>query len=289
MSEQNTNWFRRIYRDGVIQKLQARGWLLKGTAMAGDMNGNEVRWLKGGRIEAEEIDRSMEDARMANAERTFIDATMKDYAAASFVKIIDLNKMGPNAIDQSKNEGAAAVGRKMDLIQLQEMNAAAEAGSVETIGDGTAVIDILDMQDSTGRILGIGAAELNMTFTALPMFAFQQLSNYKEFNSADYTGPDLAFTKMTTRRTWHFSQYIVLPDEYFEALGGSKTTFFHGFQWNVQCIGFERNGELQTPMNYLAMKRGWMIDNVFGAVSKVLQAEGIKRLKFKWQKPVRPA
>jgi hypothetical protein len=288
-------WVYTSYVDTVVQQLQTKGHLVAGTAMGPtSVLGNEVKWFTGGRLETEEIDRTMEDASVQDPDRGNLSANFKDYGAMAFVKGVDINNIKPNELNQLGIEGAAAIGRRSDWIQLETMYAAAAATEVETIGDGSEDIDIPDLQQAEGTIMGIGDATVQSMFCALPMFAYQQLCNYKEFNHADYTGPDLAYKSMAPRKTWGFTNYFVLPNEYFmrtEMGGGSiddDTGFFLAPMWWKGAVGFARRDPPAAPkMQYVVPKRGTFIDNQVGGIAKVLQPDAIKYLKFKWRKPRR--
>lgn len=288
-------WIYTSYVDAVVQQLQTKGYLLSGTALAPtSATGTEVQWFTGGRMETEEIDRSMEEGALSNPARANVKASFKDYAAMAAVKNVDINNIKPNELNQLAIEGAAAIGRRSDWIQLDVMYQAAVDTEVETIGDGSAEIDILDLMEAEGTVMGIGDASVQTMFCALPMFAFQKLLLYKEFNHADYTGPDLPFKSMTPRRTWGFTNYFVLPDEYFKRpeLGGGTihddTGEFYAPFWWKGAVGFARRDPPADPkMQYVVKERTTYVDNLIGGTAKVLQPDAVKFLRFKWKKPSR--
>lgn len=293
-------WTYTSYVDGVVQKLQTKGHLLAGTAMAPtSINGNEVQWFTGGRMETEKIVRTGgDDAAVQQPARGNIKANFEDFGAMAFIEGVDINNIKPNEMAQIETEGAAAIGRRSDWIQLFEMNARAEASDIETIGNGSADIDVLNLMEAEGKIMGIGDASIESMFCVLPIFAFQRLCLIKEFNNADYTGPDLAFTKMTMRRTWGFTNYFVLPNEYFMrpemGVGGVSgvpvSGNFCGFMWWKGGIGFQRRDPpAAVKMQYVVPKRGTYIDHLIGGLSKTLQPDAIKRLHFNWSIPARLA
>lgn len=289
MTDTADQWFQTVWMPGVVQRLRSRGYLLKGMATKGSIKGKTARWLKGGEMVAEEIDSAIEEIKPNNSPRSYVEADIKDYAAAEYIKIIDLHKMPANEIAQAQFEAAAAIGRKYDYIHLEELQRAAEASEIDTIGDGSAQIDILDVMDAEGQIVGQGG-DLGMSFCVLPMFAFQRLLLVKEFNSADYTGPDLAFTKMTMKRTWNFCQYLVLPDKHFEDAGLKPASDeFYGFMWHASALGFVNTGEVQPIGQYQGRLRAWLVDYQLNGVSKLLQPDAAKRLHFEFSKPTRLA
>jgi hypothetical protein len=289
MPDTSNNWFQTVWMPGVVQTIQSRGYLLRGTALNGSINGSKARWLKGGRLVAQEIDRAVEELEAGNSVRSYVETDLKDYAAAEYVKITDLNKMPANEIAQAQMEAAMAIGREYDYIHLRELQRAAEASEVATIGDGSASIDILDTMNASGQIQGLGG-DLGMTFCVLPMFAYQRLLLVKEFNNADYTGPDLAFSKMTMSRTWHFTQYMVMPDKHFEDCGLKPASDeFYGFMWHQSALGFVNNGEVTPIGQYQARLRSWLIDYQLNGAAKILQPTAAKRLHFAFVAPTRLA
>lgn len=285
-------WVYTSYKEGVIPKLQTRGYLMAGTVMQGDINGNEVQWFTGGRMETEEIDRSFGDAEIQHPARGNIKRNFKDYAAAAAVSIVDINKIKPNEMETLKVEGAAAIGRRSDWIILDELSRAAVAAEVATVGDGTANIDVLPILLARDDIAGIGDTSVNSIYCAIPEYAFSTLALIKEFANADWVGGDLPLMKLTSeRKTWRNINFFTFPDEYFTRQGNVKGSGdFFGYIWWKGAIGFERNDpKLDVAISYLPLKRHWFFDNVIGGAAAVLQPDAVKRLWFNWAVPARPA
>lgn len=288
-------WVYTSYVDGVVQQLQTKGFLLSGTAMAPtSITGNEVKWFTGGRLETEKIDRSQGEGKKSNPARGNLSGNFENFGAMAEVKGVDINEIKPNELTQLEREGAAAIGRRSDWIQLDEMFKEAEASNIATIGDGTTDIDVLQIMEGEGDIMGIGDADVQSMFCVLPIYAFMRLLLIKEFNNADYTGPDLPFIRMSQRRTWSFTNFFVLPDEYFtrtEMGSGVKGSGnFYGFIWWKGAVGFQRRDPpASVKMQYVVKERTTYIDNQIGGLAKVLQPDAIKRLHFNWSKPARMA
>lgn len=138
---------------------------------------------------------------------------------------------------------------------------------------------------------GTGGLMPGKVFMGIPAMDMEQLKLYKEFNNADYTGPDLPFTRMSsTKRTWNGIHFMTLPDDYFTSPDSGTSQYM--YMWHSDCIGVENNwGDIDT-MEQVITKQGnpWMIKVGFGAASVGILPEGVKEFRFKKLTiPARPA
>jgi hypothetical protein len=278
-------WVYTAYKDGVIPKLQTRGYLLQGTTTNGSVEGTEVQWFTGGRMETEEVFRGFEQSKLQNPARGYIKRTFRDYAAAATVQIVDMNKVKPDELGHLQTEGAAAIGRRSDWITLDELWAQAQAGAISTVGDGTAPIDIVPLLKARDDIAGIGDIQTRSLFVAIPEYAFSQLCLVEEFSTQEWVGEKLPLTKLASEyKSFRGMSFFTLPDEYFVRQGDVKDTgSFHGWMWWKGGVGMERNDpKLDVAISYLPLYRSWLFDNIIGGAAATLQPDACKRLWFKW-------
>ncbi len=285
MNTQVEAWFERAYIKGATHVLQSRGFLLKGTTRDPDrVQAKEVRWRIAGRGEAEEMSDTVEDAKVMNAGRDYVDGTLKDYQAAEYMRHPDLNKMSENEQGVIQTTGARALGRKFDNVHFEEFDG--QAANIATIGDGSTHISIMDVREGEDDILGEGVNDLTEMFCPLPAYAFSQLMLWKQFSSSDYNGPDYPLAKMTERRKWGSVTYFKAPNELFTYDTGRgkdawrTATWFQSYMWLKSCVGFATNYEMQSRITWENPKTAWFFNNWMPACVKTILPAGVKRMKF---------
>ncbi|RWN78072.1 MAG: hypothetical protein EOS02_09945 [Mesorhizobium sp.] len=296
MSIQIAAWFTEKIKDKVTVQFQAHGGLLDGTMMSGDTQSNTVKFPIIGRTEVYKLTGAIERVPVNGPGLTTVQLTMEDFEASDWWRIQDAYKAGPNEQAALVTIITAAIRRKRDKIKLDALAAfAAGAFGVETIGNGTAVIDILDLEQGRAQIAGTGADDTGevKVFCMLPAMWMSQLKFYKEFADAQWVGlADAPFSNVQRMRTrtWSGVHYIEGPDEYF---AGKDGTSLYAYMWHHDSMGAETpwNQEAPTITKESIMQGSpYLVKAGLGGAAVGIQAAGVKRLDFlKITKPVRPA
>lgn len=277
------NWYTVQYDQKVNHLLQSEGFLLRGTTQ-GPVNvvGNTLQFFFIGRGEATEMSQAVEMVTPANLDKTTKDVTMKDYQFAEFVRHGEPERISVEFKSAIQEAGSMALGRKFDRIVLQSMDD--EAGNIDTIGTGAAAISPIDVSTGKAEINSLGMMKMNEFYCPVPSMSWEQLKLYKVFNNADYTGrDDLNFKNNVEAKTWNGVHFFQLPDEAFTSpSAGVVDTYL----WNKRTVGFGSNYAIQTKITYENLFTSWLYNSTMSGAAKVLQTEGVKRLRIKINDPL---
>lgn len=274
MSSRAPAWFEQKYVAGAIHKLQSKGWLLKEAVNStGEIKGNQVSWKIAGAGVATEMADGISDVPVMNADRSLITATMKDYEANDWIKTTDIEKMSENEQQVSQQTAAMAMGRKFDSVLLGTLDADA---SIQTIGDGTAAISILDVMTAQNAIADVGVGSYDY-FCTLPTALMSQLEVYREFSNSQYVGDEFPLLKQVGARRWRGVTFIPVPSAYLNVPAANK---IDAYLWVKDFVGLVPNYAMQSRIDYVATKKAYLAANTMGMASASLMPEGVKRLRF---------
>jgi len=314
MSENSHKWYETLIAGQVRERNKVRGSYLDETMVTGDEHAGVIKFpVVSGTIEVYKVSGAIQPVKTSNATLDTVPIQTDEYEASTYIKTRDLRKQGPNEQAAVSREISKAIAFKKDKLKLDAVAAFAEVGSphltdgpttVETIGDGTTRIDLIDMIEAASRIFGTGIEE--GVYWPIPEVFMDQLEMYKEFANADYIGSkDLPFARMDNvrKRTFRRVHIMTLPDKYFYhgtgAFGAgeghlpfSEDGYLDTFMWCKEAMGaqmdwyretVEVREQFQLEGSPLLAKAG-----LDGAAIGVLP-EMVKRLRFKAQnRAVRP-
>ncbi|WP_057465809.1 phage capsid protein [Pseudovibrio sp. POLY-S9] len=312
MGTQAPNWYKEKIRADVINRNKVRGGLLDDTMTRGDGGAGEVKYpVFSGSVNVYELSGSIQKIKASNANLQMIPVAVRDFEAAAWMRVQDARKQGANEQSAVGRQLSDAIRFKRDELKLEALYKFSEATSelldgptkVQTIGDGTTVIDLPDVLEAGSGIAGTGSDE--DIFFPLPETWMNQLCLYKEFANADWTGGDLPFASMTRvkKKTWQGIHFFTLPNKYFffgtgkfregENKAFDEAGYLDTFMWTKDAMGAEAEWDQEnmslssheefegTPM----LGKVGLSGNAVG-----LLPEGVKRLRFKAQnRVVRPA
>ncbi|KIZ47392.1 MULTISPECIES: phage capsid protein [Rhodopseudomonas] len=282
MSINAPNWYTIQYDQKVNHLLQSEGFLLRGTTQAPvNVVGNTLQFFFIGRGEATEMSQAIEMITPANLDKTTKDVTMKDYQFAEFIRHGEVERISVEFKSAIQEAGSMALGRKFDRVILQAMDN--EDTAIDTIGDGSAAISPIDVSTGKAEINALGMMKMNEFYLPVPSMSWEQLKLYKVFNNSDYTGPDLNFKNGVEAKTWNGVHFFQLPDEAFTSpSAGVVDTYL----WNKRTVGFGSNYAIKTNITYENLFTAWLYNSTMSGAAKVLQTEGVKRLRIKINDPL---
>jgi hypothetical protein len=287
MSTDAPQWYVTQYNKTAQHKLQSKGFLTRGMAAAPvSVTGNIARFFILGKGKAVERPLIAQPVKPMNLGKSYIDLTMKNFQAAEYIPHGEPEQMSVNEQALIAEAGAMAMGRKFDDLLFRELDGNAD---IETIGDGTAYMDPGVGGVAKAAITGLGSAAMNEFFCPLPSFAFEQMKLYKVFANSQYIGPDLPLIRNTEAKTWNGVNWFVMPggfdkdgnlleDSVFSSPAATK---IDTYLWHKSQLGFGSNYEVSAKITYENIMTSWLYNNTGNAGWKVLQPEGIKRLRIK--------
>lgn len=303
MTIQAPNWYREIIRSQVRARYQSMGGYLDGTMSRGDGGAGTIKFPRIGRVDSYELLGSIQDVPATNPDMDTISVSVRDFEASAWMRVQDARRQGPNEQAAVAKMLYGAIRRRRDNLKLEALQAfAGTTSATGMVGDGSAVIDILDILEAKDQILGSGAED--DVWWVIPHAWFSQLMMYDEFADADYVGPDLPF-KMSSKirkKTWLDMQILGIPDEHHiygtgawgtGGDGGYDTSgYTDTFMWAADAVGFEMEWDQESmSLSSHPEKEGTpMLGKVglSGAAVGILP-EGVKRLRMKSVKrPARP-
>jgi len=286
MSLQAENWFREQIKDKVSLQYQAGGGYLDGTMMSGDTQAGVIKFPVAGRVEAYKLTGAIQLVQGSNPDLSTISVTPDDFEASAWYRTQDIYKSGPSERDAIARLITKAIRRQRDRIKWQALGSFYALGGIDTIGDGSAAIDILDTERGAAEIFATGAGEDDddAIFCPMPWMWWKQMLFYKEFADARYAGPDnIPFSKRTkdSMKTVQGVHYFPMPDEYFE---GPDGTSLYSYMWARSAMGAETPWNQEAPSFTQHTDREgspWLIKAGMGGCAVGIQKKGVKRLHFK--------
>ncbi len=292
MSQNIAAWFTEKIKDQVTVAYQSHGGMLDNTMMSGDVVANTVKFPIIGRTEVYKLTGAIERVPAGGPGLSTVQMTFDDFEASDFWRTQDAYKAGPNEQAALVTILVNAVRRKRDTIKLDALAAFVAAGGngTKTLGDGTAKIDILNLEQARAEMAG--AAVDDEVYCVLPAMWMSQLCFYKEFADANWVGlansPFSQMQRMKTK-TVRGVNYIELPDEYFV---GKDGTSLYAYMWAKNAMGAETPWNQETPditKQPLLQGSPYLVKTGLGGAAIGIQGLGVKRLDFlKIATPVRP-
>lgn len=268
-------WFENKYIDGTIHEIQDSGYRLRGTTTETDtINGKTVTWKIAGKGEATKMSGAIEDRPVMNADRSTVVGTMEDYEANEWIQKTDITKMSNSEMQAAQSTAAMAMGRRFDLNIMAVLDAAGNA--IQTVGNGSAAMDITHPMQASAQILAQGFAAAPELYMPIPQMVMLQLELYKQFSSSDYVGTQ-PMMKLIGARTYKGVTYIPMPDEMFSVPSSGQ---FDTYLWQKAAVGHVPNMALETRIDYVATKKAWFAANTVGSAEAVLLPKGIRRMRF---------
>ncbi len=299
MTQSIQNWFREVILDKVTIAMQAHGGLLDGTMTEGDVQANTVKFpIATGRSTVYKLTGAIEPVPVSGPGLSTVQITMEDFEASEWWRVQDAYKAGPSEQDALKNLVVKAIRRKRDTIKIAALTAYCDAnagGEIGTIGDGSAVIDVLHTERARAEIAGAGGDDAGESdvFALFPAMWMTQLCFYEEFAKAEWVGLDNAPFSKTQRmrmKTVRGINFIEGPDEYFTTYDTGK---LEAFMWRKASMGANTpwNQESPTMAQQFHMQGSpWLIKAGLGGAAVGIEEKGVKRFRMsKITAPVRPS
>nr|WP_321464003.1 phage capsid protein [uncultured Cohaesibacter sp.] len=293
MSTDAPTWFVEQYKDGVIQKYQAKGFLLKSSVTpAGSIEGSKAYFNLMGKGKANKKKRGQAAVPM-NAQKGRVEAILETWEAFDEVYKFDLARMTANEKEAIQTAGAMALGRATD----DEIMVKLDGSSSKSAGTGKGMKPLLDANGQPGMIGGAAtpfelkhlllmASALKQAdvpwdgnvFCPLPSLLFDQACAYKQFNNADWTGDDLSFTKVTTSKFWAGVHWFQAPDDLFLE---NEEGHYDIEMYHRSSSGWANNSELSSIWDWDNRLGCWTVRMETEGAAACFQPTGTVRGRFK--------
>lgn len=307
--------YREKIKDQIVARYSSMGGYLDGTMTKGEGGAGLIKFpVIGGRVVMYKLSGAIQEVTLSSPTLQTVSVQVDDYEASATLRPQDARKMSVSEESALSKEMSKAVRRKRDDMKLTALNAFAAATSslpdlpqtVNTIGDGTARVDILHLTNACAQIRGAGSDE--EAYWAIPYMWFKQLEMYKEFSNRDYTGDkDLPFARAAAvyKKTFDGVHIMALPDEHFtfgtagyvqgttNVSGWDDTKYLDTFMWTKDAVGAEIEWDQEnmslTPVE-IWEGTPWLCKVQLSGAALGILPEGVKRIRMKAIKDVvRPA
>jgi hypothetical protein len=246
-------WYIEKIRDKTRLRYAAEGGYLDDTMTRGEGGAGLIKFpVAGGVINMYELSGAVQDVDISEINFDMVELKVRDFEATALTRAQDNRKTGPAQEDALSKLMSRTVRVKRDTLKFDALNNFANVGAtaltdqptaVETIGDGSARLDLETAVYITSRLHASGAED--EMFFPMPYSCFDQLMLYKQFSNCDYQGPsDLFFAKSSKvkKKTFQGVHFMALPDSVFTYGSGAYGT--GATQTNGYKISFDENGYL---------------------------------------------
>lgn len=248
-------WFIEKIRDKTRIRYNQQGGYLDDTMTRGDGGAGVIKFpVAGGNVQMYELSGAVQDVDLSEINMDMVELAIRDFEASALTRKQDARKMGPSQEDALAKFMSRTVRTKRDTMKFDALNNFANIGSttltdqpvvVETIGDGSARVDLETLVYVSSAIPASGAEE--DVFWPVPYAWFDQFMMYKQFSSSEYQGPaDLPFAKSAKvkKKTYQGVHVMALPNQVFNygtGKYGTGATLANGYK-----MAFDENGYIDT-------------------------------------------
>lgn len=275
MSDQAPTWYVEQWKDGVIHHYQSTGFTLQNcTIPPVKMDGLKMYFLVAGVGQAEEDVQRGSTAIPFNNGRERVEVTTKKSRAFSEVYEDDLDQMTADEMAVENKSSAMALGRVHDKTIINAL----EAGATQEIGAYNVTagpLELIKMQAT------LGAQDVPIDdggiFCAVDSVIWANLLTYKQFQSADWVGPNLPFIQGGRAKTWNGIHIFAVSDSLLPVAAGPTERKF--FMWHREAIGFGWVRKLTGNVVWDNRKDCWTHNMRMRIGSKVVLPKGIVRGK----------
>lgn len=277
MSNEAPAWFVEQYNNRVMHKFQSKGFKLMGTVMpAGRIEGSKAYFPVAGKGTARKKVRGVRAVPM-NASRENVEAVLDTFEAFDNVYTYDLSRMNVNEREVVQTTGANALGRAVDTEMFSAFEATAPAAGSQFVDGG---VDGFSLEYALTMCMRLQEQEVDWdgnVFCPLPSLFWNQLLAFKQFNSSDYVGPDLPFTKSTTAKTWNGVHWFLGTEDWFSVPAANRKDIF---LYHKSAFGWGNNVKLLTIWDWDNKLGAWDVRMESEGADAALLPEGIIRGRF---------
>ena len=204
-----------------------------------------------------------------NATHSVVTATLEDWYAADYIDKLDENKMNIDERQIIIDNGAYALGRKIDELIITVLDSGAgTTDTTSTLGLSKSriltcyqTLNAADVPDDGGRFFLVGAHQWN------------ELMNIAEFKSSDYAGEMYPWLRGGDSRQWlgfTWIRHTGLPN----ASNVTKCFAFH-----KSAVGLAEGQSLVTHIDWVPEKAAHLADNTISAGAVAIDGTGIYEIQ----------
>jgi hypothetical protein len=273
MAQNVTTAFVTLFESEVKQAYQAES-VLRGTMRSRtNVQGNTVKFPKIGKGTAT-VRVPQTDVTPLNVTYSQVTATMSDYIAAEYSDIFHQSHINFDERRELVEVVSKAIGRRIDQVCIDALNAAASPSTVATSVGGAASNMNIEKLRAAAKALNennVPASDRYMLMHASQLDAL--------LGETEVTSSDFASVKALVQGeidTFMGFRFITIGDR--DEGGLPKPSTRSCFAWHKDSMGYAESMAQKTEVNYIPEKTSFLVSSMFSAGSIAIDDEGIVKI-----------
>jgi len=273
MAQNVTTAFVTLFESEVKQAYQAES-VLRGTMRSRtNVQGNTVKFPKIGKGTAT-VRVPQTDVTPLNVTYSQVTATMSDYIAAEYSDIFHQSHINFDERRELVEVVSKAIGRRIDQVCIDALNAAASPSTVATSVGGAASNMNFEKLRASAKALNennVPASDRYMLIHASQLDAL--------LGETEVTSSDFASVKALVQGeidTFMGFRFITIGDR--DEGGLPKPSTRSCFAWHKDSMGYAESMAQKTEVNYIPEKTSFLVSSMFSAGSIAIDDEGIVKI-----------
>jgi len=203
-----------------------------------------------------------------------VTATLANWNAPEYTDIFDAKEVNFDEKTELQQTIAGALGRRMDQIVLDSLDAATPAASIAHGSAGLTIAKLITASKtltdkgvpSSGRHIAISAA------------ALEDLLGTSQITSADYNNVRALVTgDVNTFMGFNFHVIETRSEGGLDLVSGVR----EGFAWHESAVGLAIGMEVSAKVDWVPQKTSWLCNGLMKAGAVARDGDGI--VSIKWQ------
>ena len=289
MTMQVPAWYKDQWDTKVIQRFQAKGYLLKGmTEPPVKIDGVNFHFMRTQKVDVGGPFVKGSDVQPLNPNDDQLTIQSQEWDAPFHIYDWDVTRMTPNEQDVRQTQATYALGRKSDHIVMDALMATT-IDSSQVAATVAASFDPYTLEAGIATLFDNDVEDDGQVYCGMPSWCWHQLMSYRVFSNAEYVGEALPFVKRENVRTFLGVHCFRLPKHLVNYRTVSTTNDTWRFRmWHRSAVGAGHNIELRTEWDRQATKKRWFVNHTIDGACVSLQTEGIYEFQVTAGKTIAP-
>lgn len=273
MAQNVTTAFVTLFESEVKQAYQAES-VLRGTMRSRtNVQGNTVKFPKIGKGTAT-VRVPQTDVTPLNVTYSQVTATMSDYIAAEYSDIFHQSHINFDERRELVEVVSKAIGRRIDQVCIDALNAASSPSTVATSVGGAASNMNIEKLRASAKALNENNVPASDRFMLMHASQLDALLGETEVTSSDFASVKaLVQGEIDTFMGFRF---ITIGDR--DEGGLPKPSTRSCFAWHKDSMGYAESMAQKTEVNYIPEKTSFLVSSMFSAGSIAIDDEGIVKI-----------
>jgi hypothetical protein len=257
------------YETEVKAAYQREGSLLGNTVRTKKgVKGNIARFQKWGKMTTSEKTRQG-DLAIDNPDHSYVDVTLKDKYSNYLVDSLDELKTNNDERAMAAQGSAWAIGRDSDGFIIT-----AASATSNVVGDFSGGVTLNLILQALEGMDGKDVPQKGR-FGVLAPHPFNELKALAKVSSRDYVGDLFPWLNGSEAFMWNGVMWMKFTG--LVTTSSQATSYI----WQQQAIGLASGLDVTTEMNYVPMKRSWLISSALSQQAAIIDVDGVYQLKTK--------